>query len=286
MSPTARLLPGDRLHLHHGPSHLVLWAEGAQGTAYRAAAKRFETIIAEVVEELPDLRAMLSPLTRRPDGAVAQRMHDACLPFVAETYVTRMAAVAGAIADDVLAAMVGHADLTRAYVNNGGDIALHLTPGTSFKTAMKGHDDADLGRIEILAEDGIGGIATSGRHGRSLSLGIADSVTVLAGSAAASDVAATLVANAVDLPGHPAVIRRAASKINEDSDLGDLEVTVECGRLSAADRDRALSAGTARAATYQARGLLRGAGLFLQGQAVTTCPQLSHTQHEQSHVPA
>lgn len=286
MSPTARLLRGDRLHLQHGPSDLIIWAEGAQDQAYRAAVKRFETIIAEVVHELSDLRAMLSPLVRRPKGRVAQRMFDACLPYAAESYVTPMAAVAGAIADEVLDAMVQSADLSRAYVNNGGDIAVHLMPGTSFTTAMKGHDGSDLGRIEIVAEDEIGGIATSGRHGRSLSLGIADSVTVLARSAAAADVAATLVSNAVDLPGHSAITRRAACDIDDASDLGDLDVTVGCGRLSAADRGRALAAGQASAADYQARGLLSGAGLFLQGQAVTIGPQLSLTQHERIHVPA
>ena len=42
-----------------------------------------------------------------------------------------MAAVAGAVAEAVLAAMTAAAPLTRAYVNDGGDIALHLTPGAS-----------------------------------------------------------------------------------------------------------------------------------------------------------
>ena len=286
MRPNACLLPGDRLHLQHGPSDLILWVEGAQDQAYRAAAKRFETIIAEVVAELSDLRAMLSPLARRPKGAVARRMFDACQPFAAETYVTSMAAVAGTIADEILATMVHSADVSRAYVNNGGDIALHLSPGTCFRTAIKSHDGADLGQLEIAAEDGIGGIATSGRHGRSLSLGIADSVTVLACSAATADVAATLVANAVDLPNHPAITRHPASQIREDSDLGDIEVTVGCGQLSATEKMLALSAGQARAAAYQAKGLLSGAALFLQGQAVATSPQLSLTQNEQTHVPA
>jgi ApbE superfamily uncharacterized protein (UPF0280 family) len=42
------------------------------------------------------------------------------------------------------------------------------------------------------------GIATSGWRGRSFSLGIADSVTVLARTAAQADAAATVIANAVD----------------------------------------------------------------------------------------
>lgn len=286
MSPTARLLSGNRLHLQHGPSDLIIWAEGAQDAAYRAAAARFETIIAEVVYELRALRRMVSPATRRPDGAVARRMFAAALPHAAQTFVTPMAAVAGAIADEVLAAMQQGAELTRAYVNNGGDIALYLAPGASFRTAIKDHDGGDLGRVELTAEDGIGGMATSGCHGRSLSLGIADSATVLARSAAEADVAATLVANSVNLPGHPAVTRRPACAIDENSDLGDLAVTVGCGTLSAGDRETALSAGLKRAEALQARGLLRGTGLFLQGQAKTTSPLFSMPEQEQTHVPA
>lgn len=270
MRPAARLLPGERLHLQHGPSDLVIWAEGDRNGAYRAAARRFETVIAEIVEELGALRQMLSALCTQPSGAVARRMHAACLPFAAETYVTRMAAVAGAVADEVLAAMTAGADVTRAYVNNGGDIAFWLAPGTSFRTAMLGQDGADHGRIEITSEDGIGGLATSGRHGRSLSLGIADSVTVLAGSAASADVAATLVANAVDLPRHQAISRRPASEISEDSDLGDLPVVTSCGALSVQDCAQALTAGRRRAEAFRARGLIHSAALFLQGQSVTT----------------
>ncbi|WP_319546704.1 UPF0280 family protein [Ruegeria conchae] len=287
MRPRARLLPdSQRLHLQHGPSDLIVWVEGDRDQAYRAAAKRFETIIAEIVEELPDLRVMLSPLTKRPNGTVARRMHDACLPLTDVGYVTRMAAVAGSIADEVLAAMTQSANITRAYVNNGGDIALYLTPGTSFKTSIQAHDGRELGRIEVTDKDRIGGIATSGRHGRSLSLGIADSVTVLASSAAVADVAATLIANAVDLPGHPSVTRRAACDIDEISDLGELPVTVSCGALSAEDCERALARGLNRATSFQALGRIASAGLFLHGRSVTTGAHAFSFQQEIQHVPA
>ena len=56
------------------------------------------------------------------------------------------------------------------------------------------------------------GVATSGWRGRSFSLGIADAVTVLARTGAAADAAATIIANAVDLPGHPAVDARAGAR--------------------------------------------------------------------------
>lgn len=281
MSPVARLLAGGkRLHLQHGPSDLIVWAEGAREAAYAAAVARFETVIAQIVAELDALRQVLSPLSTQPVGAIARRMHDACLPFAQGGYLTRMAAVAGAVADEVLAAMIGPG-VRRAYVNNGGDIALYLAPGASFTTAMAGYGGADLGRIRVTAEDGIGGIATSGRHGRSLSLGIADSVTVLARSAAQADVAATLVANAVDLPGHSAITRRVACDLVEDSDLGDLPVVTGCGALSAAECTRALKAGRARAEAFQAEGLIAAAGLFLHGHSATLGPPLLAPQPDE-----
>ena len=197
MGPTAHILPcGTRLHLQHGPSDLIVYAEGDRDRAFTAAKARFETIIAEVVSELGALRQMISPLSTAPKGAVARRMQDAATRFGHAQVVTPMAAVAGAIADEVLAAMTAETPLQRAYVNNGGDIALHLAPGTSFSTAMMGHDGTPLGTVQIDAADPVRGIATSGRHGRSLSLGVADSVTVLAPTAARADVAATLIANA------------------------------------------------------------------------------------------
>ena len=86
--------------------------------------------------------------------------------------------------------------------------------------------------MTVHADDPVRGIATSGRHGRSFSLGIADAVTVLAKTAAQADAAATVIANAVDLPGHPAILRRPACELQPDSDLGDRLVTRDVGALS------------------------------------------------------
>ena len=76
------------------------------------------------------------------------------------------------------------------------------------------------------------GVATSGWRGRSFSLGIADAVTVFAGTAAVADAAATLIANAVDLPGHPAFARAPARRCDPQSDLGERLVTVDVGPLA------------------------------------------------------
>ena len=205
-APQARLLPdGRRLHLQHGPIDLVVEAFGPRdevGAAYRQARDRFGSILSELVGELAILRKPLVPSGHpvwQPDGAVAARMAAAVRPH-GDVFVTPMAAVAGAVADDVMASMVAGRDLQKAYINNSGDIAVHLTPGETLRLgivselfSMSAEDTAEIGFGQPVR-----GIATSGWQGRSFSFGIADAVTVLAGTAAAADVAATLIANAVD----------------------------------------------------------------------------------------
>ena len=284
MTITARMLSGDRLHLQHGPSDLIIWAEGERELAYRAAGKRFSTIIGEIVSELPALQEKMSLMTLEPKGQVARRMHDACLPFRNIGYLTRMAAVAGSVADEILCAMRHHANISKAYVNNGGDIALYIGPGTSFSTAIRGHDNQDLARIDLKDHDEIRGIATSGRHGRSHSLGIADSVTVLAKSAASADVAATLIANAVDLPDHPGITRCAAHLLDEGTDLGECLVVTGCKPLNASECTSALSAGKRRAADFERQDLIAAAAIFLQGYSAISQTHLFTETKDPSYV--
>lgn len=274
MGPVAALLPdGKRLHLQHGPIDLIVEAEGeapeARRDAYRAAADRFETILPVLVEELPRLRTPCPADGLGLEGPVARRMEAAVRPH-ASRFVTPMAAVAGAVADTVLAAMIEAAPLTHAYVNNGGDIALHLAEGSQFSLMIAGLDGGDAGRIAIDAASPVRGIATSGRSGRSLSLGIADSVTALARTAAMADAAATLIANAVDLPGHPSIERTPARSIDPDSDLGDRLVTTGCGPLTPDEIAQALESGLAVANEMHAQGLIEAAALILQGDSRTT----------------
>ena len=122
--------------------------------------------------------------------------------------------------------------------------------------------------ITVDADSPVRGIATSGRHGRSFSLGIADAVTVLARSAAQADAAATVIANSVDLPGHPAVHRMPANELQPDSDLGDRFVTRDVGALTELEIDEALEAGSRRARQLLAAGLIEGAALRLLGETV------------------
>lgn len=275
MPPIRHPLPGQRWHLQHGPIDLVIGAEGehhAVAAAHAAAWLRFQDVLKELVGELPLLRQPVAqdcPL----QGGVARRMWRACHPH-RQVFITPMAAVAGAVAEEIIDAY-RRDGIERAWVNNGGDIALHLAPGRAVRVGLF----ADLaraaaqtqrplqldGRFEVHAGTGVRGVATSGWRGRSFSLGIADSVTVLAATAAVADAAATVIANAVNVD-DARIQRQPAHTLKDDSDLGAIEVTVHVPPLPGGVVQEALRLGAQRAQALCASGLVRAAILCCQGQ--------------------
>lgn len=278
-------LPGGRWFFQHGPIDCVIGAEGeplAVAQAFEAAWARFQGVLTELVAELGLLRMNLAAVPGHSvaaGGPVAQRMVAACRPYAAQgEFITAMAAVAGSVAQE----LVGHFQLPgvqRAYVNNGGDIALHLAPGEAFEIglvmdprhAVPGID----GRFRIDAASGVRGIATSGWRGRSLSLGIADSVTVLAETAAQADAAATMLGNAVNVD-DARIVRAAANSVRDDSDLGHLLVTLGVPALPAPQVALALASGAALAGREIGAGRIVAAALCLQGQMRQVASQVFH----------
>ena len=266
--PASLRLADGRLHLQHGPIDCIIEAWGEPGevaAAYAQVTGRFDDILPELVRELYVLRQPVGaayPLVR---GPVARRMIAAAWPH-RQVFITPMAAVAGAVADELLAALVLGRNLAKAYVNDGGDIALHLNWFTEFDVGMASDSliPALVGGLKVSGCDPARGVATSGWRGRSQSLGIADSITVLADSAADADAAATLIANAVTVD-HPAIRRLPASSVKEESDLGELPVTVEVGALPQEAIAFALDSGQEFASSLYRRGLIRAAYLCLQG---------------------
>ena len=296
MTASRAALPGQRWHFQHGPIDIVIGAEGAPTAvraAHDAAWARFEPLLGELVAELPSLKRPVDPTRECPlVGAVARRMWQACAPLVrlsegADGFITPMAAVAGAVAQELIA-HYHRPGIRRAWVNNGGDIALHLAPGESASVGLFA-DVARLdsrlaahltqggslpldGHLTVHHADPVRGIASSGWRGRSFSLGIADSVTVLAATAAQADAAATVVANAVNVR-HRAIARAPANQLRDDSDLGDRLVTVAVPALPAALVRQALAGGLDCAHVLQSRGLIHAAVLMCQGQhAVLEAP--------------
>lgn len=284
MHAQRRLLSDGRWHFQHGPIDIVLQLAGEPRACVDAIEKtwqRFEQILPELVSELTWLRQPVSELHghvfTRP---VAQRMHRAAAQAAfacPDGFVTPMAAVAGSVAQELLP-YLAQPGVDKVYVNNSGDIALHLQPGESWRVgvvtnlakALSGLQTHELvidGEFFIDADMPVRGIATSGWQGRSFSLGIADSVTVLAAAAAQADVAATLIANAVNID-DTRIQRRRADSLRDDTDLGARLVTVDVPPLSEAQIPQALQLGLDCARDMQARGMIYAAWLSCQGHAV------------------
>jgi uncharacterized protein len=265
----------DRWHFQHGPVDLVIDIDADRETGERSIRecwREFQHVLPDLVSELPALRraADQRPLVR---GAIAQRMLRGCAPFAAERFLTPMAAVAGAVADHLIR-VFAQPGVRRACINNGGDIAMWLSPGASYRVGIWSRLDrpvapsGDLGPLDsaftLNNDSPVRGVATSGWRGRSFSLGVADSVTVLARDAATADAAATLIANAVNCE-HAGIVRAPAEQLKDDSDLGARLVTVDVPPLPASAIAVALAAGRAEAQLWRERGLIHAAAIFLQG---------------------
>ena len=246
---------------------LKAWGEAeAVERGYRAVVERFGAILPELIGELASLRL---PVCDELDliGPVAKRMKAAVLPH-GPHFITPMAAVAGSVADELCALLRAEAGISRAFVNDGGDIALHLTPGEELRIGVAGDFSGGPipvmnGAARITWQDGIFGIATSGAQGRSFSLGIADSVTVFARDAASADAAATIIANAVTCESDR-ITRQPASSLDPDSDLGERLVTVAVGELSDSEITSALQGGIDKANGLIGQGLIIAAALMLK----------------------
>ena len=284
MHAQRRLLSDGRWHFQHGPIDIVLQLAGepqACADAIEKTWQRFGQILPELVSELTWLRQPVSELHGHVfTYPVAQRMHRATAQAAFAShdgFVTPMAAVAGSVAQELLPCFL-QAGVDKAYVNNGGDIALYLQAGESWRIgmvsdmaqALRNWQSQELtvdGAFVIHADMPVRGIATSGWRGRSFSLGIADSVTVLAATAAQADVAATLIANAVNID-ERRIQRRPADSLRDDTDLGARLVTVDVPPLEERLVQQALQHGLDCAREMQARGLVHAAFLCCQGQAV------------------
>jgi ApbE superfamily uncharacterized protein (UPF0280 family) len=298
MAPQRAFLRDGRLHFSHGPIDLVIQADGHEDAirkAHQRAWHRFETVLPELVSELPALQRPVGDICN-VTGSVAQRMWYACYPFRAG-FITSMAAVAGSVAQEIIR-FYEQPGIDRAAVNNGGDIALYLSAGASFRigictdiatvtgAAMHGALQAD-GAVLIESQMPIRGIATSGWRGRSFSLGIADSVTVLAATAARADAAATVIANAVNV--EDARIKRIPARdLKDNTDLGGRLVTADVPWLELALVRDALRSGLAQARRLQEAGLIESAVISCQGQVAHLHeggPELRKSQRQRSGSP-
>ena len=280
----------NRLHLQHGPIDIIAHVDAPEEVRkrlYTSASNRFSTVLVELVAEMDLLKHPWSADLPDPKGGIAQKMCFAVRG--SDIFVTPMAAVAGAVADEVLEAMLYEAknpdpcleEIQRMYVNNGGDIAFWLNAGESFSIGVVDNPGIPElnARVSLAYESPVRGIATSGWRGRSQSLGIADAVTVLAGSAAIADAAATLIANDVNID-YPGILKRPASEVKDESDLGMLPVTVDVPPLPVDQISEALKRGAQTAGNFIRTGKIEAAYLSLQKQTLVVENNLKKESNE------
>ena len=157
------------------------------------AIDRCRTPLEQYIETHPVFLSTLEPCSVEADAATIVRDMARAAQIVG---VGPMAAVAGAIAETVGKSLLAYS--SEIIVENGGDIFMKIS-----KTRLIGiyADKSPLsGKIalEISPDETPLGICTSsGTVGHSLSLGTADAVIVLSGSAALADAAATAIGNSV-----------------------------------------------------------------------------------------
>ena len=101
------MLQENRLYLHHGPIDIIAHVDGPEEIRrdlYECAKKRFSTVLEELVSELKLLKLPFSEVNPEPKGRIARKMFNAVRG--AGTFITPMAAVAGAVAEEILETML------------------------------------------------------------------------------------------------------------------------------------------------------------------------------------
>ena len=279
-SASRRTLSVGRYHFQHGPIDLIIRAEGKSDVVERCVAHCWDLfsgvggvrgVLDALMQDLLGLKQEIVQTGKTPAMrySVSKRMWHACAQHDVAERLTSMAAVAGSVADELIGCF-HHDGIERAFINNGGDIAFYLTPGTQYVIGLH----ADPSRVVEVGTPGtslvidsaspIRGVATSGWRGRSFSFGIADAVTVLAKDAGSADAAATVIGNAVNIASS-AIERKAADSLRDNADLGSRLVTTHVAQLTPSEIDAALQAGCECARRLLDKRIILGAVLQLQG---------------------
>lgn len=267
------LLLGDgSVLVECGPMRMFIEAS-LNGVPQPDACRKAAVKAIEVLEEAARVKdSLASPwlVCGEPArGTPARVMWDA-VRLIGDPDLTPMAAVAGTISD-ATADFLEHLGMTRVLVNNGGDLAIRLRGNEQVFVGIRPdvQGTAISHRVRITREMGIRGVATSGLGGRSFTRGVASAATALAVSTALADAAATALGNATYVE-DASLVRMPADLLYPDTDLRGVDVTVSVGELSESVVGRALDRGITKAEELEARGVIRGACVFVQGRMRAT----------------
>jgi len=157
-------------------------------------ALRFRLQVEHHIDLFPEFAATLTPM---PDEILTPPIIRAMLAAGRTASVGPMAAVAGAIAEFVGKGLIDDG-CNEVIVENGGDIYLRRSTDCTIAVFAGESPLSNRVGLKLGSDDMPAGICTSsGTIGHSLSMGMADSVTVLADSAILADAAATRIGNDV-----------------------------------------------------------------------------------------
>ena len=255
-----------------GPMRLIIraWNKGKPQIhlAHRAAEKSF-MYLERIARHRSELSRPFPKIEAPPADALAIAMVQS-VDAVGDFDLTPMAAVAGTIADAVADWLFG-CGVTRAIVDNGGDISIRLLENETVTVGIRSDvNDRKISHVVCLDAGQITyGITTSGVGGRSFTKGIASAVTVLAARASVADAASTAIANACFVE-DSRIVQLPAEKIDPNSDLAGTLVTTEVGPLSSEKKLTAIKSAQKKAEYLLQKGVIIGAFIALGNQFVIT----------------
>lgn len=272
---TIRVLGPGQVFFDYGPVSMVVTALGSEGEGDTQLCRSAFPVIDDILRELGPAVLYLRryPAQVDPDelSGTARVMAEAVLA-TGDPWLTPMAAVAGSVSDAV-ADYLQSRGAVKVTANNGGDIALRLAPGQSLGLGVL--YDLEKGGVDrvvrLTPEKGVGGVATSGLGGRSLTTGIASGVTVFSARCAQADALATLLADR-SIIDSPAVHTCRAGELDPDSDIADLTVVTGVDPLTEEEKAKALSQVMAEAELQYERGGLIACIATVQGRTAVFDP--------------
>ncbi len=201
-------------------SDLLILCDLAARSVAEASLRRVRADIEEFGAGCAEFFPSLVPLfVGHGAPAVVRRMASAGAAYD----VGPMAAVAGAVSEEVGRTLLTEAGAETVIVENGGDI-FACSPKPLTIALYAGEDSPFAGKLafEIEASDGLGICTSSGKVGPSLSFGRADAVVAIHPNASLADAAATAIANRIQGPADVAPV------VTEEQRRGTLAGLIAC----------------------------------------------------------
>lgn len=254
------LIENDKLFMENGPTNIIAEAFSSKKIEiYNFICEYSSKFLKDLSFEIETLK---KPTSKKNIfvSEIANTMFESTQLFL-PNFITPMASVAGSISELLLLKVVEKFDVNKMYINNGGDISLYINKNEKFNFSIGGETSFVVEYADI---NGFGGIATSGWKGRSFSMGIADSVTVIAEKASIADAAATIIGNHIDLKNSNKVKKTVANNLYENTDLNDKLITVSVENLTKNEIRRAISKGKNISEYYISKNLIKSVIINLQ----------------------